>query len=318
MTVQDLLLVAGSGFHLDEDTSASTITIWSSVDAGDTGVAGSQGDTGVAGTIGVDGDTGVAGDTGAGTTGDTGADSTVAGDTGIIGNTGITGDTGADSTVAGDTGVAGAQGDTGADSTVAGDTGITGNTGTTGDTGADSTVAGDTGTAGTTGDTGTSGDTGVTGTSGSLTGTLDSNLALNEYNIELSIPTAVDETSSGIIYKDATVDTNAKGIGAPLFMAADKHFDTATGSIITAPCVALALEAGTGTKDVLLLGGLQQDDWSWVTGPGTKSLIYISGSLGTLTQTIPTLTDQMIQPIGYAITGSYIWFNPSLMFATVI
>lgn len=145
---------------------------------------------------------------------------------------------------------------------------------------------------------------------------LGGNLDMNQNNIQMSIPTAVDETSSGLIYKDAIVDTNAQGIGAPLFIAADGHFDTATGSEITAPCVALALESGSGIKDILMLGGIQQDTWTWTIGPGTQSLIYISGSLGTLTQTIPTLVDQMIQPVGFAITGSYMWFNPSLLYAT--
>ena len=60
--------------------------------------------------------------------GDTGSDSSVAGDTGTQGDTGVDGDTGADSTVAGDTGSTG-------------DTGTQGNTGIDGDTGADSTVA---------------------------------------------------------------------------------------------------------------------------------------------------------------------------------
>ena len=90
----------------------------------------------------------------------------------------------------------------------------------------------------------------------------------------------------------------------------------ASGSVTTAPCVALALEEDTGTKDVLMLGGIQQDNWSWTIGPGALSLIYISGSLGTLTQTIPTLEDQMIQPVGWAISDDCMWFCPSLMFAT--
>jgi len=276
--------------------------------AGDTGIQGDAGDTGADSTV--SGDTGIQGDTGI--TGDTGADSTVAGDTGVqgdtgagtAGDTGIQGDTGADSTVAGDTGI---QGDTGADSTVAGDTGIQGDTGITGDTGADSTVAGDTGI---TGDTGIQGDTGTQG------GNLLADLVFNNFNLQLTIEPSTDEKASGLFWKDATVDTNAQGIGAPLFMAADGHFDTATGSMTTAPCVALALESGSGTKDVLMLGIMRQDSWNWTTGPGRLSLIYISGSLGTLTQTIPTLTDQMIQPVGWAITDDCMWFNPSLMFAT--
>ncbi len=74
--------------------------------------------------------------------GDTGADSTVQGDTGDDGGVGATGvdgpqgDTGADSTVQGDTGDDGLQGATGADGPQ-GDTGDTGAQGDQGDTGSD-------------------------------------------------------------------------------------------------------------------------------------------------------------------------------------
>jgi hypothetical protein len=118
---------------------------------GDTGAdSTAAGDTGITGFTGVTGSTGTTGDTGV--TGDTGTQ----GDTGIQGDTGTQGDTG-DTGVTGDTGTqgdTGIQGDTGADSTVAGDTGVTGATGASGD-------QGDTGTSGDQGDTGVAGDTGA-------------------------------------------------------------------------------------------------------------------------------------------------------------
>ena len=157
---------------------------------------------------------------------------------------------------------------------------------------------------------------GSTTSTASFDGTLTSDLVFNNFNLQLTIEPSTDEKASGLFWKDATVDTNAQGIGAPLFMAADGHFDAATGSMITAPCVALALESGSGIRDVLMLGVMRQDTWNWTTGPGRLSLIYISGSLGTLTQTIPTLEDQIIQPVGWAISDDCIWFNPSMMFAT--
>ena len=96
-------------------------------------LTGAQGDTGAPGSAVAAGDTGATGsggakgDTGTGAKGDTGAASTVAGDTGAAG---AAGDTGAASTVAGDTGASGAKGDTGVG--VAGDTGATGPKGDTG------------------------------------------------------------------------------------------------------------------------------------------------------------------------------------------
>ncbi len=125
-----------------------------------------------------------------------------------------------------------------------------------------------------------------------------------------------DLTCSGLIVS-ATVDTNAEGIGAPLFMAADGHLDTADADAsTTAPCVALALETGTGSKKILVHGILRVDSWNWTTGPGTASLIYVSTTTGTLTQTQPSGTDDVIQPVGWAITDDSIYFSPSMIYIT--
>ena len=129
-----------------------------------------------------------------------------------------------------------------------------------------------------------------------------------------------DTTASGLVVT-ATVDTNAEGIGAPLFMALDGHLDTAeaeesTTSPVTSPCVALALETGTGSKRVLLHGVLRRDAWNWTTGPGTSSLIYLSTTTGTLTQTQPTGADDVIQPVGWALSDDCIYFSPSMIYLT--
>jgi len=138
----------------------------------------------------------------------------------------------------------------------------------------------------------------------------------NVGGIRLMNPPTADTTESGLIVV-ATVDTNAQGIGAPLFMAADGNLDTANASAsTTSPCVALALETGTGSKKILVHGVLRRDAWAWTTGPGTSSLIYISTSVGTLTQTQPSGTDQVIQPVGWALSADSIYFTPSVIYLT--
>ena len=128
-------------------------------------------------------------------------------------------------------------------------------------------------------------------------------------------PTA-NTTASGLIIT-ATVDTNAQGIGAPLFMAADGHLDTTDAdSSTTSPCVALALETGTGSKKILVHGILRVDAWNWTIGPGTNTLIYISTATGELTQTQPSGTDDVIQPVGWALSDDCIYFAPSLIYLT--
>lgn len=145
---------------------------------------------------------------------------------------------------------------------------------------------------------------------------LGGDLDLNDKNIQLKFEPGADDTASGLIIS-ATVDTNAQGIGAPLYMAADGHFDTADAdSSNTSPAVALALEAGTGTKKVLLHGVMRNDGWNWTKGPGKAGLIYVSTTTGTLTQTQPSGTDDVIHPVGWALSDDCIYFCPSMIYFT--
>jgi hypothetical protein len=137
----------------------------------------------------------------------------------------------------------------------------------------------------------------------------------SQFSLTFAIPGA-DLTAAGIIMS-ATVDTNAEGIGAPLMMAADGHYDTADADAdTTAPCVAIALETGTGTKNVLLLGIIRRDAWDWTIGPGKASLIYLSTTVGTLTQTQPSGVDDVIQVVGWAISADVMFFCPQLNYIT--
>jgi len=143
------------------------------------------------------------------------------------------------------------------------------------------------------------------------------NIKLTLFNlVNLAFPPAADETPSGLIIS-VEVATNAEGIGAPLFIAADGEFDTADASAsTTSPAVVLALEEGTGAKKVLLHGILRQDAWDWTIGPGKLSLIYLNTTTGELTQTQPSGTDEVVQPVGWALSADVIYFCPSLLYFT--
>ncbi|MCX6751689.1 MAG: hypothetical protein NT161_02915 [Candidatus Nomurabacteria bacterium] len=134
--------------------------------------------------------------------------------------------------------------------------------------------------------------------------------------IKLMNQPSADLTASGLIMT-ATVDTNAQGIGAPLYMAANGHLITADADTsATSPCVALAMETGTGSKKVLVHGVLRVDAWNWTTGPGDASLIYVSTNVGTLTQNQPGTTNTIIQPVGWALTADSVYFSPTMMYIT--
>lgn len=111
-------------------------------------------------------------------------------------------------------------------------------------------------------------------------------------------------TNYGEIVTDITV------AGTALFMNSAGRYEIAdAGSVSTMPCVALALETGTGSKKVLLQGYIHNDSWNWIPG----ALIYISPTAGTLTQTIPSETGQQVQIVGYASKTNTVYFNPNLM-----
>lgn len=109
-----------------------------------------------------------------------------------------------------------------------------------------------------------------------------------------------------------TVDTNSIGFGCLLAQASDFHFDEADASAM-ANCnmLVLALEAGTGTKKVLLKGQICNTAWNWVNGP-----IYVSETLGGLTQSLPLAEDAVIAVVGWALSGDTIYFNPYNAWAT--
>jgi hypothetical protein len=336
-------------------SNLSNLIRWASGDTGVPGLPGSKGDTGAASTV--KGDTGTQGDTGIGSQGDTGAPSTVQGDTGITGDTGVG--------VKGDTGSSGFKGDTGvqglwvvssistATTLVKGgqylcDTSSAGFNVTlpaTPSAGDAVSVIDSKGTFGTKNLVALRNSSNINGSADDLTldmsnieviftysGDADRGwlVAIND-NVASIIPALplaggamtgnIDITkepsnsaSCGITIT-ATVDTNAEGFGAPLFMAADGHFDTADADAdTTSPCVALALETGTGTKSVLLYGTITNTSWDWTTGPGKAGLIYLSVTVGTLTQTQPTGDDDVIQIVGWAISADTMMFAPSLMY----
>jgi hypothetical protein len=145
---------------------------------------------------------------------------------------------------------------------------------------------------------------------------LGGDLDVNDKNITLKFEPTSDDTPSGLIIT-VTVDTNAVGVGAPLFIAADGHFDTAeAGDNTTSPAVVLALETGTGSKKVLLHGIMRNDGWDWTTGPGDASLIYLHTTTGQLIQTKPSGADEVIQPVGWALSDDCIYFCPSMIYFT--
>lgn len=132
------------------------------------------------------------------------------------------------------------------------------------------------------------------------------------HNMTLKSPPTANLAVSGILIP-ATVDSNSTGMGCPLYLAADGNWDQADADqISTAPAIALATEAGTGSKRILLYGVARKDSWAWTIGPGELSLIFLSTTVGTLTQTAPSGTGDVIQVVGFALSADTMLWCPQL------
>lgn len=118
-----------------------------------------------------------------------------------------------------------------------------------------------------------------------------------------------NNAASGLTSK-VTIDMNTLGFGAALFVASDGNYELANATDSTRmPCVALAIETGTGVKEIIHQGYVRNDSWDWTVG----RIIYISTTNGFMTQTFPTETSNQVQIVGYATNPDRIFFNPNFM-----
>lgn len=126
-------------------------------------------------------------------------------------------------------------------------------------------------------------------------------------NLNLTADLASDLSYSGA-YATMQVDVNSVGFRSALHMDTDGHWIEADAdAVATMPCEALALETGVGSKKVLTYGFIRDDSWNWTVG----GLIYVSTTVGTLTQTPPNGAGDQVQVVGYATHADRMFFNPS-------
>jgi hypothetical protein len=60
-------------------------------------------------------------------------------------------------------------------------------------------------------------------------------------------------------------------------------------------------------RGMLIRGYWRNTSWSWTVG----ATLYLSGTLGQITQTQPTGTGKIVRVVGYALSSNTIYFNPS-------
>jgi len=134
-------------------------------------------------------------------------------------------------------------------------------------------------------------------------------------SLELDSTPTTNQTGHGTIVS-ATVDVNTNGFGNAMHLDTDGNWvDARANSATTMPCQAIALESGTGTKKLLLLGPVRNDSWNWTVG----APIYASDTTaGLFTQTIPAGSGDQVQIVGYALSADVIFFNPDYTIVEIV
>jgi hypothetical protein len=141
---------------------------------------------------------------------------------------------------------------------------------------------------------------------------LGGDLDLNGHNLNYGSILTSNTTYVGDILT-VTVDDGSTAFGNVLYQGSDFHFDRADADATsTSPVFVIALESGSGTKTVMVRGQVCNTSWNWSAGK-----LYLSGTTGEMTQTVPSTKGQQIQVLGWALSADTIWFDPVAMVAEV-
>ena len=107
----------------------------------------------------------------------------------------------------------------------------------------------------------------------------------------------------------ASAESFRPGTSRLLFLAADGHYEEADAdAAATMPGMAIALEAGTGSKNVLLYGFFRDDTYTWTPG----AFLYAGTTAGAITDTAPVGSGDQVQIIGIAYSADILFFSPDL------
>jgi len=106
------------------------------------------------------------------------------------------------------------------------------------------------------------------------------------------------------------IASNAFGFGAALYMKADGEYaECDADDSAKMPCTALALDTGTGSKEVLLFGYICESGWAF---DNAGMPVYVHTDLGDLDTTQPSGSGDQVQRVGIAKSATILYFNPSL------
>lgn len=118
-----------------------------------------------------------------------------------------------------------------------------------------------------------------------------------------------DDHTASAISVTATAGENLV-FGEVCYLKSDgKFWKSNADASTTMPVKAMALATinADASGSFLLIGITRDDSWSWTIG----GLIYASCTTGALTQTAPSGSGDQVQIVGWALTATIMYFNPS-------
>lgn len=138
---------------------------------------------------------------------------------------------------------------------------------------------------------------------------LESNLNLNNYNLNFTTSLPINQSYSGIV-ESGTVGENVV-FGEVLYLkfSDGKWWKAKADAYATTPATRMALATiSANTSGMLLIeGNVRHDSWSFA-----KNKVYLSAATsGSITTTQPSTTGNQIQVIGVAKTSTVMYFKPS-------
>ena len=131
---------------------------------------------------------------------------------------------------------------------------------------------------------------------------------------EKAVKAYVDNQVGNEDVLSVTVQKNTYGVNGVLTVdsTTGNWIDADSTSEMTVGLLAIATEAGTGTKNVSLRGVVEDVSWSWTP----NDQLYV-GTNGEIVNTPPDVEGDFIQVVGYALSATTIYFNPSPNYAEV-
>jgi hypothetical protein len=146
---------------------------------------------------------------------------------------------------------------------------------------------------------------------------LNGDLQLNNHNIRPTTSLTSDHTVSGEVVTGTIGQSGGVSFGDALFLKSDGEWYKADASDDTLmPVHGIAAESGSedGTIDILIRGFIRDDSWLWTVG----QLIFASINAGEISQSIPESIGEQVQALGWAFSGTTIYFNPSPVLVEVL